>query len=404
MRCRSACRLALALLLAGARGAPSAGWHGAASCTRRALLGSAVLLPAASARAVVRYAPARYTLVPQGSVRDKEERLAEVTRELMRKAEDPYLLGEQAQLEYDLDRLRENAAAVRRIRGCAASGGAIAASLRVRVPDLAAARRFWLDGLKMSELRSSRVGPDGAEGIVVGYGREGLDEDDGGKFSLELVQASARAPAPARLALDAPDAEAAGALLYVQLRVPNVRISGLVQSGGAIESAYGYVEVTSPGGLAVRVITAPRRDPVEFVALRVPDVEAAAAYYERAFGMRRIPSPPRRTERGPGVLGTGLFGREYEVQDDVLAPKVLYGSVLMVSACCGQADSAGVLLVPPSATTAPLGLRLAGGDGDPVLTVRAADVSAARKAALADADGFARDPSGARVCVSELRV
>lgn len=402
MSARRAVQHLLTVLLATARAGPSLGRTGAATqLTRRALVGSAVLLPAAASRAQVRYAPARYALVPQGSVRDKEKRLSEVNSELKKKPDDPYLAGEGAQLEYDLERLRENAAAVGRLKSAAASGGAYAAALSVRVPDLAAARKFWVDGLKMSELSSSRVGD--ADAILVGYGSDSLGSDDGGKFALELVQATAAAPAPAPLGA-AESAGANGALLFVQLRVPNVRISGLIDSGGVIESAYGFVEVTAPGGLAVRVLTAPRRDPFEFVAVRAADVEASAAYYERAFGMRRVPAPALRTERGPGLLGTGLFGKMFEVQDDVLAPQTLYGSVLMVPGYAnGQADSTGVLLVPPSAKTAPPGLRTAGGDGDPIVTLRASDVAAASKAAGADGGGgLARDPSGARVRVAEL--
>lgn len=395
-------RFVVVLLFSVAQAKTTAGLKSTIShFTRRALVGSAVLLPAAASRAELRYAPARYALVPQGNIRSKEKRLDEVLRELERKPEDPYLLGERAQLEYDLERLRENAAAVGRLRTCATTGGAYASTLTVRVPDLAAARAFWVDGLKMSELSSSRVG--GADALVVGYGRDDLSDDDGGKFALELVQATADAPAPTPLSASE-SSSASGALLFVQLRVPNVRISGLIKEGGTIDSAYGFVEVTSPHGLTARVLTAPRRDPFEFVAVRVADVEATAAYYERAFGMRRVPSPPRRLERGPGLLGTGLFGQMYEVQEDVLAPQTLYGSVMMVPSCCPQADATGVLLVPPNANTAPVGLRPAGGDGDAIITIRASDVAGARQAAGAAGDGgVARDPAGMRVRVSELR-
>jgi catechol 2,3-dioxygenase-like lactoylglutathione lyase family enzyme len=401
--------LTLGLVLSIARAELRAGRAGRApdaskslgSITRRALVGSAVLLPAASARSEVRYAPARYNLVPQGDLRDKERRLAEVVRELRGKPDDAYLLGEQAQLEYDIDRLRENAAAIDKLRVCASSGSGYAERLTLRVPDLAAARTFWVEGLKMSELRSGRV--DGASSLVVGYGRESLsDGDDGGKFALELVQASASAPTPEPMS--AGSSAAAGALLYMQLRVPNVRISSLIDSGGTIESAYGFVEVISPSGLPVRVLTAPRRDPFEFIAVRVADVEAAAAYYERAFGMRRIPAPPKRLQRDGGLLGTGLFGAEYEVQEDVLRPKTVYGSVLMVPSCCGEADAMGVLLVPPNADSVPLGLRPTGSEGDPTIHISTPDVASALIASGSDARGFARDPSGTRLQISELKL
>jgi catechol 2,3-dioxygenase-like lactoylglutathione lyase family enzyme len=370
------------------------------SLTRRALVGSAVLLPAAAARSEVRYAPARYTLVPQGNVRNKERRLEEVKRDLVGKPEDPYLLGENAQLEYDLERLRENAAGMGRLRECAASGGSYASRLTIRVPNLEAARLFWVDGLKMSELREARVGPDRARSLVLGYGRESLvDGDDGGKFAIELVEASPLAPAPAALA--AGSTAVAGALLYVQLRVPNVRISGLINTGGQIESAYGYVDVVAPHGLPVRVITAPRRDPFQFVAVRVADVNKAAAYYERAFGMRRVNAAAKRMARDGGLLGSGLFAEEYEVQEDVLAPKVVYGSALMLPNCCPDGDAPGVLLVPMGNDSVPAGLRPVGGEGDPIISIVSGAATAAG-AAGADAQGFARDPSGTRLQIRQF--
>ncbi|KAJ1628656.1 hypothetical protein T492DRAFT_874777, partial [Pavlovales sp. CCMP2436] len=244
---------------------------------------------------------------------------------------------------------------------------------------LQAAKTFWLEGLKLSELRSGRAGPDRAESVVLGFGREGLAEDDGGKFSIELIQATASSPAPVPLPPDS--APVAGALLYVQMRVPNVRITGLIKAGGEIESAYGYVE---------------------FVALRVPDVEAAASFYERAFKMKRVVTPPMRTARDGGLLGTGLFGSEYGTHG-MLAPSPVYGSVLMVPGCCPQADAFGILLVPPEAKGLPPGVGPA--QSDPfAISVLCADAKAARAAAGADTQGRARDPAGVGVEIGELKL
>lgn len=373
---------------------------------RRVLVGGAVAaaLPLRRALAAQRYVPARYSLVPQGSIAEKERRLAEVRRSLGAASDDeadPYLVGERAQLEFDLERLAENREAVLRIRSGVAKGGAYVQRLTLRVPDLAAARTFWVDGLKMSELRAPRSPLDGSSSVVVGYGREGLGFDDGAKFALELVQASAAEgaaqPAPA-------GAPPAAELAYVQLRVPNVRLSSLSAAGGRIESAYGWVQVVSPHGLCARVLTAKRRDPFELVALRVPDVDAAARYYARAFGMRPVPAPAApKLAKDSGLLGTGLLARQYEDQDPFSPPPV-YGSVLMAPGCCAAEDGVGVLLVPMQAAGLPVGVRPAPAGREPLLHVASGAPSAsALEAAGAVADGalgaVARDPAGVRIAV-----
>jgi hypothetical protein len=48
----------------------------------------------------------KYTIVPSGTVAGSEARLAEVKKELALNPEDPYLVGEQAQLDYDIGMLR----------------------------------------------------------------------------------------------------------------------------------------------------------------------------------------------------------------------------------------------------------------------------------------------------------
>ncbi|KAJ1639220.1 hypothetical protein T492DRAFT_126498 [Pavlovales sp. CCMP2436] len=189
------------------------------------------------------------------------------------------------------------------------------------------------------------------------------------------------------------------------MRVPNVRITGLIKAGGEIESAYGYVEVTSPGGLGVRVITSARRDPFEFVAVRVPDVEAAASFYERAFKMKRVDTPPMRIAKEGGLLGTGLFGTEYEElgPEGMLAPSPVYGSVLMVPSCCPQTDAVGILLVPPGAKGLPPGVGPA--ESNPFeISVLCVDPKATLAAAGGDAQGRARDPAGVSLEIGEQKL
>jgi catechol 2,3-dioxygenase-like lactoylglutathione lyase family enzyme len=71
------------------------------------------------------------------------------------------------------------------------------------------------------------------------------------------------------------------------LSVPyGVRVSRIYEAGGELVYGFGYFDVRSPSGYAVRARVAARRDPMELVALNVPDVAASAAFFETAFGMR----------------------------------------------------------------------------------------------------------------------
>lgn len=321
-----------------------------AGLPRRALVHGALVSPAiAAVDQRTSLPPRRYSLVPRGSIREKNRRLMSVTKDLVSSPEDAYLLGERAQLEYDLARLKENRLAVDRLAKGLREGLRYPARLTLPVPDVEAARKFWVDGLKMEELSRGRAA-GGGETVVVGYGPETLATDDGGKFSLELLAAGSRAPPP----VSSKGSRGVG-LAYVQLCVPNVRISSLVDNGGRVESAYGYVEVIAPGGLGVRVLTAPRRDPFEFVAVRSSNVSAAAAVFQEALGFVATPAPPPRYESDGGVLGTGLLATRYRAWENVLAPRDVVGSVL-VSSPAGTDVTTGVLLMPENAEDVPLGL------------------------------------------------
>jgi catechol 2,3-dioxygenase-like lactoylglutathione lyase family enzyme len=75
-------------------------------------------------------------------------------------------------------------------------------------------------------------------------------------------------------------------LAYVSLSVPyGVRVSRIYESGGELVYGFGYFDVRSPSGYAVRARVAARRDPMELIALNVPDVNRSAAFFQDAFGM-----------------------------------------------------------------------------------------------------------------------
>ncbi|EOD11599.1 hypothetical protein EMIHUDRAFT_465024 [Emiliania huxleyi CCMP1516] len=202
-----------------------------------------------------RPAIAAYTIVPTGSVRDKTARLAEVEKLYAKTPDDPYAFGEKAQLEYDIRQLEQNTKFVASTREQVRAGSTrFLQRLRVPVDDMREAVQFWREGCGALVLSTRIV--DGANVTVVGFGPESLRRDDGAKFALELVESSEPAPMGGEHALQ-----------YVQLAMPVFRLSRVMAAGGKIESAYGWTQLTAPGGLPLRVrIDESRRDPFEFVA------------------------------------------------------------------------------------------------------------------------------------------
>jgi hypothetical protein len=84
--------------------------------------------------------------------------------------------------------------------------------------------------------------------------------------------------------------------------VPQYKISAMVQNGGFVKDAFGYVNVVAPSGLPLRGIIGQWPDPIMFLAIYTNDVKASQAYYEQALGFIEQPYPYCR----PGA-GTGPF-------------------------------------------------------------------------------------------------
>lgn len=106
------------------------------------------------------------------------------------------------------------------------------------------------------------------------YGPESLKLDEGGKFSLEIVQDDKkgggiliknpsihlnRATASFWLCVLA-DYDVGTALAYIQIGVPNlVRVSKVFEYGGTIDWGYGYFDMKTPEGIPLRVYICNRR-------------------------------------------------------------------------------------------------------------------------------------------------
>lgn len=77
------------------------------------------------------------------------------------------------------------------------------------------------------------------------------------------------------------DAAPGDNIAYLQLGVPQYRVSQMTKNGGNILDAYGYVNVVSPSGLPIRSIVGIRPDPMMFVAINCVSVEDSRAFYQK---------------------------------------------------------------------------------------------------------------------------
>lgn len=242
----------------------------------------------------------------------------------------------------------------------------------VQVPDMAAALKFYVQGVGMKVIRT-RAGPL-FNTTVVGFGPEALEVPPsfvfgvsstnayGGHFTLELNEQK-----EAGASTDEEDAEffydPGNGVQFLQVAVDSYRISQVVKAGGIVESGYGFLEVLAPGGLRLKLLSGSRRDPPMFLAVKVKDMKRSEQWYADVAGMSRLPFPYARAPGSP-----------FEPQQ----PK---GTVFMAY----EGEAFGVLLVPA-------------GKGDQInpggivsLAVLAEDV-----------DGIARDLGG-RVSVDSSR-
>lgn len=177
----------------------------------------------------------------------------------------------------------------------------------VQVPDMAAAIKFYVDGVGMKVLRT-RAGPL-FNTTVVGFGPEALEVPPsflfgvsspsayGGHFTVELNSQK--------------DAEGAGeedadlfydpgnGVQFLQVAMDSYRISQVVKAGGIIESGYGYLQVLSPGGLRLRLLSGSRRDPPMFLAVKAKDMKRSIRWYTEIAGMAELPFPRAREAGSP---------------------------------------------------------------------------------------------------------
>ncbi len=88
-------------------------------------------------------------------------------------------------------------------------------------------------------------------------------------------------------------------IAYVQVGVPEYRISQMVKNGGNILDAYGVVNVISPSGLPMRGIVGISPDPIMFVALNCQNLKQSREFYEQ-LGFVAQEYPFCRPNKGMG--------------------------------------------------------------------------------------------------------
>lgn len=307
--------------------------------TRRVLLAAAAGLINLSPTAKPAFAA--YTVVASGNVAQKRSRLTEVEKLFKEKPDDPYVFGEKAQLEADIKALKRNSEYASSLsRDLAGGKVSFLQSIRVGVPDMDEAVRFWTRGCGALILSTKRDG-SGANVTRIGFGAQSLRVEDGAKFALELVEAKGEG-----VGVVSTDTSA---LQYIQLSIPVFRLSQVMANGGDIESAYGWTQLTAPGGLPLRVhIDEQRRDPFEFVGLRVSDMAAAIAHYE-GLGMKKVSETDARRKFELG----GSFGVRQQT-GDAFEPDREPGTVQMTFG--DPTLTTGLLLLPPKKRGAKLSL------------------------------------------------
>lgn len=175
----------------------------------------------------------------------------------------------------------------------------------VQVPDMAAALKFYVDGVGMKVLRT-RAGPQ-FNTTVVGFGPEALQvppsfvfgvssmRNYGGHFTVELnSQKELVGGEEVDFFFDP-----GNGVQYLQMAVDSYRISTIIKAGGVIEYGYGYLLVLAPGGLRLAILMGDRRDPPMFVAVKVKDLKKSVQWYTDVAGMSKFPYPLARAPGSP---------------------------------------------------------------------------------------------------------
>lgn len=170
---------------------------------------------------------------------------------------------------------------------------------------------FLTDGFQMKLLRQRKVGS--VTETWMGYGPEEMKIPDifemsvssfnqyGGHASICIRYDSQTMDLYYRQGSsdDGTSKSSSNNIAYVQVGVPEYRISQMVKNGGNILDAYGIVNVISPSGLPMRGIVGISPDPIMFVALNCLNVRESRDFYAQ-LGFVEQEYPFCRPNKGMG--------------------------------------------------------------------------------------------------------
>ena len=226
-----------------------------------------------------------------GQVIDSMQKMLDETDELLKNPE--LSLEEKGSLEREktffekqISRVRKNGEFVREQKERLLSSSRnndkayYASGIQIAVRDVKSEMQFWETAMGMRV--TSR---DEASGVVrLAYGRETLNEDDGGKASIEIHPLNSSSSSNN----GASDVnEVNEQLKYIQCTVPfGIRVSRVYEAGGEILYGFGYFDLRSPNGIPVLASVAKRRDSLEAVCVESTNVVATSNAIRNASGNR----------------------------------------------------------------------------------------------------------------------
>ena len=211
-----------------------------------------------------------------GQVIDSMQKMLDETDELLK---NPELSSEEKEglerektfFEKQISRVQKNGEFVREQKERLSKTGNTdeayyASGIRIAVKDVKSETQFWETamGMRVTSINEK-------SGVVrLAYGRETLNEDDGGKASIEIH------PLDSSLNNGANDSNnVVEKLKYIQCTVPfGIRVSRVYEAGGELLYGFGYFDLRSPNGVPVIASVTKRRDSLEAVCIESTNIDA----------------------------------------------------------------------------------------------------------------------------------
>jgi len=225
-----------------------------------------------------------------GQVIDSMQKMLDETDELLKNPElsseeRDGLEREKTFFEKQISRVQKNGEFVReqreRLLSTTSGNSYYASGIRIAVRDVKSETQFWETAMGMRV--TSR---DEKSGVVrLAYGRETLNEDDGGKASIEIYPLDSSSSS--NNGVNDSNTNVVEKLKYIQCTVPfGIRVSRVYEAGGELLYGFGYFDLRSPNGIPVIASVAKRRDSLEAVCVESTNVVATSDAIRNASGNR----------------------------------------------------------------------------------------------------------------------